>query len=122
MLDRRSEARLMCAEMVGIQWKDDAGNKRKCTGLLEDISVCGACLQLDDPIELGTPLEITYRKGHLEGSVTYCFFREIGYWVGVQFAPTGKWSLREYRPKHLLDLKKMLTTAPGTSVRKPPSQ
>src|ERR1700746_3610246 len=70
MLDRRSEARLMCAEMVGIEWKDEAGKLRKCTGLLEDISVCGACLQLDAPIELGTPLEIAYRKGHLEGSVT----------------------------------------------------
>lgn len=112
----------MCAEMVGIQWKDETGKERKCTGLLEDISVCGACLQLDAPIELGTPLEIAYRKGHLEGSVTYCFFREIGYWVGVRFAPAAKWSPREYRPKHLLDLKKLLTNAPRTSVRKLPSQ
>jgi len=112
----------MCAEMVAIQWKDQAGLERKCTGLLEDISVCGACLQLDDPIELGTPLEIAYHKGRLEGSVTYCFFREIGYWVGVQFAPTAKWSLREYRPKHLLDLKKMLTSAPRANARKPPPQ
>ena len=112
----------MCAEMVGIQWTDEAGKQCKCTGLLEDISVSGASLQLDSPIDLGTPLEIAYRKGHLEGSVTYCFFREIGYWVGVRFAPTAKWSPREYRPKHLLDLKKLLTDAPRTSVRKPPSQ
>jgi len=49
------------------------------------------------------------------------FIREIGYWVGVQFAPTAKWSRREYRPKHLLDLKKLLTKAPRTSVRRPQS-
>lgn len=111
----------MCAEMVGIQWKDGAGLEQKCTGLLEDISVCGACLQLDDPIELGTPVEISYRNGHLTGSVTYCFFREIGYWVGVRFASTAKWSLRDYRPKHLLDLKKMLNCTPRTGLRKRPS-
>jgi len=109
----------MCAEMVNIQWKDKTGKQRKYTGLLENISVYGTCLQLDAPLELKTPLEIAYRKGHLEGSVTYCFFREIGYWVGVQFAPTAKWSRREYRPKHLLDLKKLLTKAPRTSVRRP---
>src|SRR5438105_7025690 len=75
MLDRRSETRLMCADMVGVQWQDESGKKCNCTGLLEDISASGACLQMDDPIALGTSLAIKYRKGHLEGSVCYCFFR-----------------------------------------------
>ena len=115
MLDRRSETRLMCADMVGVQWQDESGKKCNCTGLLEDISASGACLQMDDPIALGTSLAIKYRKGHLEGSVCYCFFREIGYWVGVEFDPQAKWSRREYRPRHMLDLKKLL-------MRKPPVQ
>ena len=102
---------MMCADMVGIQWINDSGEVCICTGLLEDISASGACLQLDSPMALGTTLEIEYRKGRLEGSVCYCFFREIGYWIGVRFAPTVKWSQRQFRPRHLLDLKKLLNAA-----------
>jgi hypothetical protein len=101
---------MMCADMVGIQWTNDTGEICTCTGLLEDISASGACLQLDNPMALGTTLEIEYRKGCLEGSVCYCFFREIGYWIGVQFAPKVKWSERQFRPKHLLNLKNLLNT------------
>jgi PilZ domain-containing protein len=108
MLDRRSEARMMCADMVGVQWTDDSGREHNSTVILEDISASGACLQLDSPIALGTPIEIEYRKGRLEGSVCYCFFREIGYWVGVVFAGKTRWSSRDFRPRHLLDLKKLL--------------
>src|SRR6266446_6570740 len=81
MIDRRTEPRLMCADLVEVEWKDALGQPRKCTGLLEDISAHGACLQLDDPLPLGTPLDIEYHKGHLKGSVSYCYFSEIGYWV-----------------------------------------
>jgi hypothetical protein len=103
--------------MVGIQWTDDSGEVRTCTGLLEDISPSGACLQLDSPMALGTALEIEYRKGRLEGSVCYCFFREIGYWIGVRFAPTVKWSQRQFRPRHLLDLKKLLNAASSKAAQ-----
>jgi|SRR5690242_7911567 PilZ domain-containing protein len=122
MLDRRSEPRLMCADMVGIRWQDESGAEQDSTGLLEDISASGACLQLDSPLPLGTRIEIAYRNGRLEGSVCYCFFREIGYWVGVQFAANNKWSRRQYRPRHLLDLKKLLTKAPRPAPQKPPLQ
>jgi len=62
---------------------------------------------------LGTAIEIGYRKGRLKGSVCYCFFREIGYWVGVEFAIKTRWSPRDFRPRHLLDLKKLLTKQPA---------
>ena len=78
MLDRRSETRLLCADMVEVQWKEDSGKVRTCTALLEDISPSGACLQLDTPLALGETLKIQYRKGRLEGSVCYCFFKDIG--------------------------------------------
>src|SRR5258708_4211157 len=106
MLDRRFEPRMMCADMVTLRWEDDSGKSRDCTAILEDISPSGACLQLDGPLNLGTVLNITYHKGSLQGEVCYCFFREIGYWIGVAFAPKGKWSQRTFRPKHLLNMKK----------------
>ena len=108
MLDRRSETRMMCADMVEVQWKEDSGKVCTCTGLLEDISPSGACLQLDSPLALDKALFIQYRKGRLEGSVCYCFFKDIGYWVGVQFTAKKKWSKRDFRPKHLLDPRKLM--------------
>jgi hypothetical protein len=109
----------MCADMVEVQWKDDLGQARKCTGLLEDISPHGACLQLDDPLPLGTVLDIEYHKGHLEGSVSYCYFSEIGYWVGVRFGSNMKWSIKRFRPRHVLDLKKLVSGKPQPTKRKP---
>jgi hypothetical protein len=108
MLDRRSETRLMCADMVEVQWNEDSGEICRCTGLLEDISPSGACLQLDSPVGLDKNLVISYRKGRLEGSVCYCFFKDIGYWVGLQFTARNKWSKKDFRPRHLLDPKKLL--------------
>jgi hypothetical protein len=111
----------MCADMVGVQWTDDGGQAHKCTGLLEDISPHGACLQLDDPLPLGTELDIEYHKGRLAGVVSYCYFCEIGYWVGVQFSPKIKWSPKRYRPRHLLNLKKLLA-APSPAAKRKPAQ
>jgi PilZ domain len=111
MPDRRSEARLMCADMVEVKWKEDSGKICKCTGLLEDISPSGACLQLDSPLALDKKLVIEYRKVRLEGSVCYCFFRDIGYWVGVQFTARNKWSQKDFRPRHLFDPRKLLARA-----------
>jgi hypothetical protein len=107
MMDRRIENRLMCSDIVAVQWKDAAGVASQCTAVLEDISVSGACLQLDTPLPLGTFVAIEYREGRLEGSVCYCFFHEVGYWTGVQFAPQAKWSRMKFVPKHLLDLREL---------------
>jgi len=109
MEDRRAETRLMCADMVGLRWKDKSGYENHCMAILEDISPSGACVQLDSPMPLGTSLVIEYQKVRLEGSVCYCFFQEIGYWTGVHFAPKVKWSPRRFRPRHLLDWKNVIT-------------
>jgi hypothetical protein len=58
MTERRAERRIMCADMVDVQWKDDTGRKNTSTALLEDISPSGACVQLDMPVPLGTIVEI----------------------------------------------------------------
>ena len=119
MLDRRSETRLLCADMVQVRWKEDSGEVRTCSGLLEDISPSCACLKLDSPLSIGKTLQIEYRKGRLEGSVCYCFFKDIGYWIGVQFAAKTKWSKKDFRPKHLLDPRKLVarTAAPPKTVQ-----
>jgi hypothetical protein len=103
MLERRVEPRMLCADLVDVQWKDQTGRIRRGVANLEDISISGACLQVERPIPLGTPFRITYPNGVLLGKVRYCVFREIGYFLGVEFEPGQKWSQRSFRPQHLLD-------------------
>jgi hypothetical protein len=67
-MDRRIELRMLCADLVDIQWKDPNGRTRRGVANLEDISLSGACLQVDRPVPLGSALHITY-PGELSGKV-----------------------------------------------------
>jgi hypothetical protein len=111
MQNRRAEPRLLCADLVDIQWKDKAGRTRRAVANLEDISLSGACVQLDTPVPLETQLHISYPKGELRGRVCYCIYREIGYFLGVEFEPGSRWSLRSFKPQHLLDPRRLVSRA-----------
>jgi PilZ domain len=111
MMERRVEPRLLCADLVDVQWKDQTGRIRRGVANLEDISLSGACLQVERPVALGTPFRITYPNGILMGKVRYCVFREIGYFLGVEFEPGNRWSQRSYKPQHLLDPRKLANRA-----------
>ena len=108
MLDKRIEPRMLCADMVGVQWKDKAGRTRRDVANLEDISLSGACLQVDHPIPLQTGVRISYPKGELVGTVRYCVYREIGYFLGVEFEAGSRWSARHYKPRHMLDPRRLV--------------
>jgi hypothetical protein len=107
-MERRSETRNMCADMVEVRWKTGSGRDRSATALLEDISASGACLQLETALAPGTAITWEFPNRSFAGRVRYCEYREIGYFVGVEFAQGSKWSKRAYRPQHMLDLKKLI--------------
>lgn len=109
MQERRTEARMLCADMVEVTWEEGSGRKRQYTGLLEDISSSGACLQLETAVPLGVEIHWRSPKREFTGVVRYCVFREIGYFIGVEFDPDSKWSKQAYKPQHLLDLKKLMS-------------
>ena len=111
MRERRSEIRMLCADMVEVTWKDFTGKKRRAVGLLEDISASGACLQLESAVPLGVEIHWESPKQVFTGQVLYCVYQEIGYFVGVQFDPDSKWTKKAYRPQHLLDLKRLMERA-----------
>ena len=111
MLDRRNETRMLCADLVDIQWKDKAGKVKKRVANLEDISLSGACLQVDAPVPLNTTVKISYPKGRFEGIVKYCVYREIGYFLGIEFEGDSRWSLRKFRPQHFLDPRRLVIRA-----------
>jgi hypothetical protein len=47
-------------------------------------------------------------KKEIAGVIRYCVYREIGYFVGFQFDAVSRWSKTKYRPRHRLDLEKLL--------------
>lgn len=108
MQERRSEVRMLCADLIEICWRDAAGKTQRAQAVLEDISASGACLQVEAPVPLGVTLHWHSPKKEFHGSVLYCVYREIGYFVGVQFDASSKWSRKAYRPQHLLDLAKLM--------------
>ena len=118
--ERRSEARMLCADMVEVRWKDRSGKQRKATALLEDISVSGACLQLEGPVPLGVEVAWEAPGQFFSGYVRYCVYREIGYFIGVEFARASRWSRQEYTPQHLLDLEQLLAASKKKAAWTPP--
>ncbi|MBL8222466.1 MAG: PilZ domain-containing protein [Bryobacterales bacterium] len=112
MQDRRFQPRMLCADLVNIQWTDEAGRSHRTIANLEDISLSGACLQLDHAIPLNTKLRISYPKGQMEGVVRYCVYREIGYFIGLQFQEGSGWSRKSFKPQHLFDPRRLTAKTP----------
>ena len=67
---------------------------------------------------LDTVLRIRHPKGEFRGSVRYCLYREIGYFLGVQFLPGCEWSPEAYQPEHLLDLRELVQESAKRAVQK----
>jgi hypothetical protein len=99
---------MLCSELVDVHWVDRMGQSKKALANLEDISLSGVCLQMDSPVPLNTMLRICHPRGEFQGSVRYCLFREIGYFLGVQFEPGSNWCPHAYQPQHLLDLRTLV--------------
>ena len=107
MLERRWERRLLCADLVKVEWSDRSGKTCTATAILEDISRTGACLQTDVPMPVEEVVKVKHGRKTLEGKVSYCAYHEIGYFAGVTFAAKQHWSQRMFRPKHLVDPAKL---------------
>ncbi len=107
MPDKRSEVRMMCADLVEASWTDQNGQVQRTDALLENISPSGACLQFEEPVPLGVNIRFTCKKHEFSGEVRYCQYAEIGYFVGLQLEPHSHWSRRLFKPRHLLDLQEL---------------
>jgi hypothetical protein len=103
-MERRWERRLLCADLVRIEWTDRLSETWGTTAILEDISRNGACLQTDIPLPVEAPVRIRRGRKSLEGTVSYCVYHhDIGYFAGITFAAKRGWSRRVFLPKHLID-------------------
>lgn len=108
MNERRLEPRLLCADLVRVEWRDSTGQLRRNEANLEDISLSGACLQLESPVPMNTDIRILLPKGELRGTVRYSVYRDIGHFLGIEFHPGMTWSPKLFRPMHLLDPRRLV--------------
>jgi hypothetical protein len=111
MKERRTDPRLLCAELVQVVWKDQSGQQRRRVANLEDISLTGICLQMESLVPEGTLLSMQYGDGQLVGTVRYCAFRDNAYFLGIRFEEGCRWSTRHFRPEHLLDPRELVDQA-----------
>ena len=102
----------MCADLVDITWRDQKNKDRRTIANLEDISISGACLQVDEELPLGTPVEISYPNGVMAGVVKYCVYREIGFFLGVQFEDQKKWNALRFKPQYMFDPRQLIDAEP----------
>jgi hypothetical protein len=98
---------MLCADLVKIEWLDKCGVAHSAVANLEDISSSGACLQMEEDVPLQSVVKITHEKGAFEGKVRYCLFKDIGYFLGVEFEPGQRWSAKNFKPMHLLDPRRL---------------
>jgi hypothetical protein len=117
MQERRIDSRLLCAELVEVIWADQKGRQQRRIANLEDISACGACFQVEDPMPCGTSISLRYGDGQLSGTVRYCLYQGLGYFLGVEFDEGCRWSRKQFRPRHLLDLKQLVRPVKPTVRR-----
>lgn len=103
LAERRTEARLMCADLMEVEWVDLNGCVMTACANLEDISPSGACVQVDRPVPADTVVRLTSGRAAWDARVKYCVFRETGYFLGLRFEPGVQWRETEFLPEHLLD-------------------
>ena len=113
MKDRRHEGRFLCADVVRVDWIPPKGSPHSSEAVLEDISPQGACVQVDDAIPVGCSASIAAKGARLDGVISYCVFRDYGYFAGIRFADQVKWSSELFEPDHLTNLQALARKARG---------
>ena len=113
MEKRQPDERFLCADLVRLEWLDHAGGLRTEQALLEDISQLGGCVQLEEPVALGSVLMLTVGTTPFYGHVCYCTLRDEGYFIGLRFSNDTTWSAEVVKPRHLTSLLQLSSLPPG---------
>jgi hypothetical protein len=119
MNERRFESRFLCADLVKADWMAGEDEFRTVEAVLEDISPVGACIQVEERIPLGVPIAISATsakdaankanpddggQASFFGIVSYCVYRDYGYFVGIRLSDETRWSQGVFNPQHLTNL------------------
>ena len=102
--ERRLEGRFLCADMVRLAWRVGS-TTRTVEALLEDISALGACVQTEEAIPVGVAIRMSSGGSNLEGTVSYCVWRDYGFFAGIRLSDETRWSTGVFMPQHLTNLR-----------------
>jgi hypothetical protein len=116
------EPRLLCADLMQVEWIGESGEAVSACGNLEDISTAGACVQVERAVPVDSEVCLRSKKAEFHGRVRYCVFRDTGYFVGIQFKPDSRWNRAEFRPKHLLDPRRLSRLSLRRALRANPTE
>ena len=95
--ERRRSPRYLCSQLVEI-----GIDGRITTALLEDLSLEGAAVSVEAPVEADTAIEFVVPGLTVRAKVRYCRRRETDFQVGLEFAEGCRWRPAEWKPEHLL--------------------
>ncbi|MDQ2775616.1 MAG: PilZ domain-containing protein [Acidobacteriota bacterium] len=101
MNDRRSQLRLLDAELVMITWQGHGGTCKQL-GNVEDISADGMEVIVDHAFPSGTSVTISYGEGELTGVVTHHAAIEDRHFVGIEFIGNSRNSTLHFQPELLV--------------------
>ena len=107
MSERRVESRFLCADLARLSWVDGEETRQPIEAVLEDISTVGACVQIEESMPLGAMVAISVDGARFTGYVTYCVYRDYGYFVGIHFTGHTSWSAGSWQPGHLTNLQQL---------------
>jgi hypothetical protein len=95
--DLRREDRQLCDQLMGIMWRDAAGDDKFMSAPMRDLSPSGAGLQLIEPVEVRSTVILRAEKLgiHGQGLVRYCSRQGIKYKIGVEFTGGMRWHPKE---------------------------
>jgi len=94
----------MCSDLVTVRWKNKNRREMKYPALLEEIFPSGGCVQVENPIPVGSWIDLRCRTASFSGVVAYCRYeQDLGYFVGIEFELGQEWSLEKFRPRYYVD-------------------
>src|SRR5689334_2781388 len=101
MVERRSQARFLDTELVMLSWVEN-GVTLKQLGNVQDVSLSGMGIIVDDALPEGMLLSITYGNGSLTGIVRHHTDRGQEHFVGIELGALSRDSRLHFDPELLV--------------------
>ncbi len=99
--ERRTQPRLTACELVMVGWRDGIG-KLNQLGNVQDLSLAGMGILVQEPLPVGAPISISYGYGELGGTVRHSAQVPDGTLIGVEFDEASKNSILHFQPELLI--------------------
>lgn len=101
MTERRSQPRLNSSQLVLVSWTKE-GAKLNQTGKVQNLSLDGMGILVQESLPVGIPVTVSYGYGELKGTVRHSLQVIDATFIGMEFDEITKNSIRHLKPERLL--------------------